>query len=163
MFRWNVLKAPFYLNLFSEDLLIQRTGKVDDLLVHWSKPLAWGKWTSFLSHPACACHVHQNELHAMPFGPRYQGHSRFSKNYPPCPSLTAISCLYTIIMMFLKGMFINISSVECLQEVLEGKSYMYPPTVILLPLCSVSLTRKNSQRCRIIDSLRPLGCNDQSI
>ena len=66
-------------------------------------------------------------------------------------------------MMFLKGMFINISSVECLQEVLEGKSYMYPPTVILLPLCSVSLTRKNSQRCRIIDSLRPLGCNDQSI
>ena len=110
MFRWNVLKAPFYLNLFSEDLLIQRTGKVDDLLVHWSKPLAWGKWTPFLLHPTCACHVHQNELHAIPFGPRYQGHSRFSKNYPPCPSLTAISCLYTIIMMFLKGMFINISS-----------------------------------------------------
>ena len=39
------------------------------------------------------------------FGPRYQGHSRFSKNYPPCPSLTAISCLYTIMMMFLKGIW----------------------------------------------------------
>ena len=47
-----MLKAPFCLNVFSEDLLVQRTSKVDDLLVHWSKPLVWGKWTLFLSHPA---------------------------------------------------------------------------------------------------------------
>lgn len=116
-----VIKAPFYFNLFFEDLLyIKRTGKVDDLLVYWSKPFAWRKWTPFLSQP-CMCMsctsnwitralIHQNELHATPLGQRYQGHSRFSKNYPPCTSLTAISCLYTIIVMFLKGMFINISS-----------------------------------------------------
>ena len=65
-------------------------------------------------HFCCTLHVHvmyiKMNYTQYHFGPRYQGHSRFSKNYPPCPSLTAISCLYTIIMMFLKGMFINISS-----------------------------------------------------
>ena len=48
-FHWNMLKAPFCLNVFSEDLLVQRTSKVDDLLVHWSKPLVWGKWTLFVA------------------------------------------------------------------------------------------------------------------
>jgi len=33
-------------------------------------------------------------------------------------------------------------------------------TVILLPLRPASLTQKNSQGPRIIDSLRPLGGND---
>ena len=55
---WNMLKAPFCLNVFSEDLLVQRTSKVDDLLVHWSKPLVWGKWTLFLSHPVIAPCIH---------------------------------------------------------------------------------------------------------
>ena len=40
-----------YFYLFSEDSLVQRTSKIDNTLVHWPKPLVWGKWTPSFSHP----------------------------------------------------------------------------------------------------------------
>ena len=40
-----------YFYLFSEDSLVQRTSKIENSLVHWPKPLVWGKWTPSFSHP----------------------------------------------------------------------------------------------------------------
>ena len=37
---------------------------------------------------------------------------------------------------------------------------MWAPSVILLPLCPVSLTHKNPQRRKIIHGMHPVGCKE---